>query len=236
MMDETRFKKLLEDAGLGRFSPLYPALSRYCDLLLDWNTRMNLTAIREPDAVMEKHFIDSLLPLSLVELPQGASLVDVGTGAGFPGLPMKLARPDLRLTLLDSLQKRLTFLEAVCGELETEARLVHARAEDAGRDPAHRERYDVAVSRAVAGLGALAEYCLPLVRAGGVVLALKGSSGREEAAQGERAVAVCGGRIREVLTYSLPGGDARTLVVLEKISQTPTKYPRTATKIAKNPL
>ena len=236
MVEAARFEELLREAGLETFAPLYPPLSRYCDLLLDWNTRMNLTAIKEPEAVAVKHFIDSLLPLSLVELPQGASLVDVGTGAGFPGVPMKLARPDLRLTLLDSLQQRLTFLEPVCGALEVEARLVHARAEDAGRDPAHREGYDVATSRAVANLGALAEYCLPLVRVGGLVLALKGSSGREEAAQGERAVALCGGRIREIRDYRLPGGDPRTLIILEKISQTSTKYPRTSTKISKNPL
>ena len=141
---------------------------------------------------------------------------------------MKLLRPDLSLTLLDSLQKRLNFLDALCGELGVKAALVHARAEDAGRSPHHRERYDVATSRAVAGMGILAEYCLPLLRVGGVLLALKGSSGKEEAREGGEAIALCGGRVQEVKEYTLPGGDKRTLVVVEKVSATPKKYPRRA--------
>lgn len=236
MIPQEDFLRLLEEAGLGAYGHLYPALSEYCRLLLDWNTRMNLTAIRDPQGVAVKHFIDSLLPLSQVDIPQGASLVDVGTGAGFPGLPLKLARPDLQLTLLDSLAKRLTFLEAVCTELGVEASRVHLRAEDAGRAPQFREQFDLATSRAVAGLASLTEYCLPLVKVGGRLLALKGSSGHQEAAEAARAVALCGGEITGILEAALPGGDPRTLVVIQKISQTPTAYPRTATKIVKNPL
>lgn len=236
MIPQTEFDRLLAQAGLAGYSHLYPALEQYCTLLLDWNTRMNLTAIRDPREVAVKHFIDSLLPLTQVELPQGASLIDVGTGAGFPGLPMKLARPDLDLTLLDSLAKRLTFLEEVCTRLGVEARRVHLRAEEAGRSPDFRERFDLATSRAVANLASLAEYCLPLVKVGGSLLALKGSSGHREAEEAAHAVALCGGQITQVLDATLPGGDARTLVVIQKISQTPTAYPRAATKIAKKPL
>ena len=230
MIPKAEFDALLGEAGL---EGDYGKFSVYCGMLQDWNRRMNLTAITDDRGVAEKHFLDSLLPLTLWELPRGAALIDVGTGAGFPGVPMKLLRPDLRLTLLDSLQKRLNFLSALCGELGVQAELVHARAEDAGRDPGRRERYDIATSRAVAGMGVLAEYCLPLLRVGGVLLAMKGSGGREEAQEGEEAIALCGGRLREVKEYTLPGGDRRTLLVVEKERPTPKKYPRRAGQIKK---
>ena len=160
MIPREAFEAMLAEAGLaGEYQPF----ARYCGMLQEWNQRMNLTAITDDQGVAEKHFLDSLLPLTLWELPRGARLVDVGTGAGFPAVPIKLLRPDIQITLLDSLQKRLTFLEAVCSQLGIQAELLHARAEDAGRDPARRERYDVATSRAVAGMDLLAEYCLPLV-------------------------------------------------------------------------
>ena len=167
--------------------------------------------------------------------PRGARLIDVGTGAGFPAVPIKLLRPDIQITLLDSLQKRLTFLEAVCSQLGIQAELLHARAEDAGRDPARRERYDVATSRAVAGMDLLAEYCLPLVRPGGVLLALKGSGGAAEARAGAAMVERCGGTLRAVKEYALPSGDRRTLVVVEKTAPTPKGYPRTPAQLAKAP-
>ena len=190
MIPKEAFEAMLAEAGLaGEYQPF----ARYCQLLQEWNQRMNLTAITDDQGVAEKHFLDSLLPLTLWELPRGARLVDVGTGAGFPAVPIKLLRPDIQITLLDSLQKRLTFLEAVCSQLGIQAELLHARAEDAGRDPARRERYDVATSRAVAGMDLLAEYCLPLVRPGGVLLALKGSGGAAEARAGAAMVERCGG-------------------------------------------
>lgn len=230
MIPREEFDALFQGMGLAGD---YEKFSRYCGMLQEWNRKMNLTAITDDRGVAVKHFLDSLLPLTLWELPRGAALIDVGTGAGFPGVPMKLLRPDLELTLLDSLQKRLNFLSALCGELEVQAELVHARAEDAGRDPGRRERYDVATSRAVAGMGVLAEYCLPLLRVGGVLLAMKGSGGREEAREGEEAIALCGGRLREVKEYTLPGGDRRTLLVVEKEKPTPKKYPRRAGQIKK---
>lgn len=230
MIPKEAFEAMLAEAGLaGEYQPF----ARYCQLLQEWNQRMNLTAITDDQGVAEKHFLDSLLPLTLWELPRGARLVDVGTGAGFPAVPIKLLRPDIQITLLDSLQKRLTFLEAVCGQLGIQAELLHARAEDAGRDPARRERYDVATSRAVAGMDLLAEYCLPLVRPGGVLLALKGSGGAAEARAGAAMVERCGGTLRAVKKYALPSGDRRTLVVVEKTAPTPKGYPRTPAQLAK---
>ncbi len=230
MIPKEAFEAMLAEAGLaGEYQPF----ARYCQLLQEWNQRMNLTAITDDQGVAEKHFLDSLLPLTLWELPRGARLIDVGTGAGFPAVPIKLLRPDIQITLLDSLQKRLTFLEAVCGQLGIQAELLHARAEDAGRDPARRERYDIATSRAVAGMDLLAEYCLPLVRPGGVLLALKGSGGAAEAQAGAAMVERCGGTLRAVKEYALPGGDRRTLVVVEKTSPTPKRYPRTSAQLAK---
>lgn len=230
MIPKEAFEAMLAEAGLaGEYQPF----ARYCGMLQEWNQRMNLTAITDDQGVAEKHFLDSLLPLTLWELPRGARLIDVGTGAGFPAVPIKLLRPDIQITLLDSLQKRLTFLEAVCSQLGIQAELLHARAEDAGRDPARRERYDVATSRAVAGMDLLAEYCLPLVRPGGVLLALKGSGGAAEARAGAAMVERCGGTLRAVKEYALPSGDRRTLVVVEKTAPTPKRYPRTPAQLAK---
>ena len=230
MIPKEAFEAMLAEAGLaGEYQPF----ARYCGMLQEWNQRMNLTAITDDQGVAEKHFLDSLLPLTLWELPRGARLIDVGTGAGFPAVPIKLLRPDIQITLLDSLQKRLTFLEAVCSLLGILAELLLARAEDAGRDPARRVRYDVATSRAVAGMDLLAEYCLPLVRPGGVLLALKGSGGAAEARAGAAMVERCGGTLRAVKEYALPSGDRRTLVVVEKTAPTPKGYPRTPAQLAK---
>ena len=236
MISREEFSKIMEEISISPQDEDYLLFSIYCETLKEWNQKMNLTAITDDSGIAVKHFADSLLPLTLFDIPANARLIDVGTGAGFPSVPMKLIRRDLQLTLLDSLEKRLGFLRHLCAQLGIDAATVHLRAEEAGRDPRYRERYDVATSRAVASLAALAEYCLPLVRPGGVMLALKGSSGEEEAEAGQRAVALCGGRIRDVLRYRLPGGDPRTLVVVEKISQTPTKYPRPSAQISKRPL
>ena len=169
-------------------SPLRPDLSAeqldmfetYYAMLADWNTRVNLTAITEPEDVAKKHFLDSLAAAPY--LKPNASIVDVGTGAGFPGLPLLILRPDLKVTLMDSLQKRLVFLEAVCKELKLKAELVHARAEDAGQNPKYREKFDVALTRAVSALPVLCELTLPLVKVGGVSIAYKGDSAEELAA------------------------------------------------------
>ena len=211
-------------------------LADYARLLLEWNEKMNLTAITDPADIAVKHFADSAALFKYVNLPPAAKVIDVGTGAGFPGLVLKILRPDIRLTLLDSLQKRLTFLDAVCTELGLDAELIHARAEEGGRDSDYREKYDLAAARAVARLPLLLEYCLPFVKPGGVFCALKGPDGETELTEAKRALQALGGGKADLFTYALPGGDRRTAVTIMKSSQTPTKYPRNPSQIAKKPL
>jgi len=220
-------------------SPLRPDLSAeqlalfetYYAMLADWNTRVNLTAITEPEDVAKKHFLDSLAAAPY--LKPSASIVDVGTGAGFPGLPLLIFRPDLKVTLMDSLQKRLVFLEAVCKELKLKAELVHARAEDAGQNPKYREKFDVALTRAVSALPVLCELTLPLVKVGGVSIAYKGDSAEELAASGN-ALSVLHATAERVVIPADYG--ARELVILTKNGTTPKQYPRKAGTPAKNPL
>lgn len=232
-------KNMLSQGALSLGIPLsqeqLDKLDQYAALLVEWNEKMNLTAITAPEEIVVKHFLDSLVPALALEIPQGASLVDVGTGAGFPSLPMALLRPDLKVTLLDSLNKRLIFLEAVCTALGIPASRVHARAEEAGQGPL-RESFDLATARAVAHLRELAEYCLPLVKVGGAFLALKGGEVAEELAQAQRAIGTMGGRVESLFPAMLPDGSSRTIVVIRKISRTPPKYPRPGAKMAKAPL
>ena len=211
-------------------------LDVYAGLLVEWNQKMNLTAITEPKAIVEKHFLDSLLLLKAAELPENTSLIDVGTGAGFPSVPVGILRGDLNLTLLDSLNKRLMFLEAVCSQVGVKARRVHARAEEAARKPEFREQYEVATARAVANLPVLCEYCLPYVKVGGRFIALKGAEAEQETQAAKKAISLLGARLQEVKAFTLPDGGRRGIVVIEKISQTPTKYPRPSGTIAKSPL
>ena len=206
----------------------------YANALVETNKVMNLTAITEPDEIVVKHFADSLEILSFCNIQNGAKLIDVGTGAGFPGIPLLIARRDIQLTLLDSLRKRLDFLETVIDGCSLDAELVHARAEDAGQNAVLRETFDIATARAVAPLNVLLEYCLPFVKVGGYFIALKGSE--EEILSAGRALEELGGEITENVSYKLPNGDPRTIVVVKKISQTPTKYPRKPKKIATAPL
>ena len=220
-------------------SPLRPDLSAeqlalfetYYAMLADWNTRVNLTAITEPEDVAKKHFLDSLAAAPY--LKPNASIVDVGTGAGFPGLPLLIFRPDLKVTLMDSLQKRLVFLEAVCKELKLKAELVHARAEDAGQNPKYREKFDVALTRAVSALPVLCELTLPLVKVGGTSIAYKGDSA-EELAASKNALSVLHATAERVVIPADYG--ARELVILTKNGTTPKQYPRKAGTPAKNPL
>ena len=207
----------------------------YADLLLETNKSLNLTAITDPDEVAVKHMVDSLL---VYNKERFHTIVDVGTGAGFPGLPLKIYDSGMRVTLIDSLQKRLHFLEQVVKSLGLgQVRCTHARAEDAGKDPALREKFDVAVARAVAALPVLAEYCLPLVRVGGVFYAMKGSRYREEVDAAHHAVEVLGGKITEVRPVQLPGlTDHRAIITIEKVRPTPRQYPRKAGVASKRPL
>jgi len=203
----------------------------YYEMLVDWNTRVNLTAITEPEDVAKKHFLDSLAAEPY--LKNGACVADVGTGAGFPGLPLLIIRPDLKLTLMDSLQKRLVFLEAVLKELKLTASCVHARAEDAGQNPAYRERFDVALTRAVSSLPVLCELTLPLVKVGGLSIAYKADAAAEILAS-EHAMCVLNATAERVIIPADYG--ARELVILTKTGATPKQYPRKAGTPAKNPL
>lgn len=211
-------------------------LDRYAELLVEWNGKINLTAIVEPDEIAVKHFLDSLLLISRVEVPSGASVIDVGTGAGFPSIPCALVRPDLKLTLLDSLNKRIVFLKELTGQLGVKSACVHARAEEAGQQAAFREKFDLATARAVAHLRDLSEYCLPFVKVGGVFVALKGLEIEEELGEAQAAIRILGGKVERVLQEHLPDESGRSLVVVRKISQTSTKYPRMSAKIKKQPL
>ncbi len=210
-------------------------LADYADLLVDWNEKINLTAITDQEGIIEKHFLDCFLPLTMFNLPENARVVDVGTGAGFPGIPWKIAKKGLNLTLLDSLQKRLTFLDEVLTKIGCEAELVHGRAEDMGNTEM-REAFDIATARAVARLSVLAEYCLPFVRVGGYFAALKGPDAENEIKDAENALKILGGKVEKVVEYSLPSGDKRTFVLIKKVKNTPKNYPRPKGKMNKNPL
>ena len=206
--------------------------SAYFHMLIDWNSRMNLTAITEPLQVAQKHFMDSLLPMALI--PENASVIDVGTGAGFPGVPLAIMRPDIKLTLLDSLNKRIIFLTELCAALRPDARCIHARAEDGGRRAELRERFDIATSRAVANVSALAEYTVPFLKVGGASLMYKGPQAPDELASGKRALELlcCEARIH---SFPSPWGE-RTVIALTKQRPTAPAYPRKAGTAEKKPL
>lgn len=205
---------------------------RLCDFMVEYNKNVNLTAITEFEDVVMKHFVDSVLPFTMVDIKQGECFIDVGTGAGFPSLPLLIYRSDLKGTLCDSLQKRCTYLERVCAELDIKADVMHARSEELGRK--QRERYDFSTARAVAAMPVLMEYCLPFVKVGGRFIALK--SVNEDIKPAENAAKLLGGSAAEVTDYKLPNGDDRRLVITKKVSQTATKYPRNSANIAKKPL
>ena len=210
--------------------------TRYYELLVEINKVMNLTAITEPEEVAVKHMVDSLLAYE--DGMQGKTLVDVGTGAGFPGVPLKIYCPSLKVTLVDSLGKRLRFLQQVIDELGLKGiRCEHLRAEDAGRSKKHREQYDYVTARAVARLSVLSEYCLPLAKKGGQFIALKGSRFAEEIEEGEAAVKILGGKIISAEPVKLPGlDDGRAIIKIAKIKATPAQYPRKAGTPEKQPL
>ena len=208
----------------------------YMRELVSWNEKVNLTAITEPNEIITKHFLDSAAPAEYIG--EGASVIDVGCGAGFPGLVLKLLRNDINLTLLDSLDKRLKFLDFVINETETEGvALLHMRAEDGGRDRKYREKFDVAVSRAVANMAVLCEYCLPFVKTGGKLIALKGPKTVEELKNAETAIKRLGGRLAGVYESKIPYTDLEhTVVIIEKIGKTPAEYPRKAGTPSKKPI
>jgi 16S rRNA (guanine527-N7)-methyltransferase len=214
------------------------ALGTYEKELLEWNRKFNLTAIRDAESIRTKHFLDSFSCVLAWKASPPNSLIDVGTGAGFPGIPLKILYPNLKLTLVESVGKKAMFCEHVVGLLGLEqVEVVHARAEDLGQKPQHREKYDWTVARAVANLNVLSEYLIPLVRIGGGMLAQKGESGPAEAQSAEEAMKLLGGKLKQLIPVNLPGvADDRYLVVVEKVAATPPKYPRKPGIPMKQPL
>lgn len=209
----------------------------YYELLIEWNKVMNLTGITELDEVINKHFIDSLSIVKAM-VPSKEKILDLGTGAGFPGIPIKIAFPDTEIVLLDSLKKRLTFLDEVIDKLGlTKITTLHGRAEDYGKSNEYREKFDLCVSRAVAKLSSLSEYCLPYVKKGGYFIPYKSGKIEEELADSQRAFQILGAKLTSVFDFTLPDTDIqRSLIVLEKTAMTPKSYPRSAGKPSKEPL
>lgn len=208
-------------------------LIRYSELLVDWNTKINLTAICDEDGIAKKHFLDSATAL-LTEKVTG-KVIDVGTGAGFPGFVLKILKPEISLTLLDSLQKRINFLKTVGDELDIAAEYIHARAEDGGR--MYREQFDTVVSRAVANMTVLSELCLPFLKVGGYFLALKGPLADEELSSAKKAIHILGGEVEGVFSAKIPGTDLNhKIIIVKKVRHTPQQYPRKPGIATKNPI
>lgn len=220
---------ILDDTALSRFD-------KYAEMLVETNKTLNLTAITEPDEILYKHFIDCLSLLTVIDLKQNSKVIDVGTGAGFPGIVLLIARPDIDITLLDGTNKRLTFISDVLNELGLNANVVHQRAELAGKDKEFREKYDLVTARAVANMNTLSEYCMPFVNIGGIFAPMKASKGDDEVREAKNAVKLLGGVIKEIKHLNIENCGERCIVITEKISQTPPKYPRASAQISKKPL
>lgn len=240
VIDTAFLREAAAAAGVDMDEQTAARFETYARVLLEWNEKMNLTAITDPTDIVIKHFVDSLMVLKYLP-PEPFSLIDVGTGAGFPGVPLAIMRPDCKLTLLDSLQKRLTFLQAACAAVGVNATFCHARAEEGGQKPKLREQFDIATARAVGKLPLLCEYCLPYVKVGGAFLALKGQEGAEDAGAAARVAGILGGKMQPPQTFTLPADKngecaTRQVVVFGKVKNTAPQYPRSTKKIAKGTL
>ncbi len=236
--DTSQFEKDLHALGITLNDRQINQFLEYYELLVEWNQKINLTAITEYQEVLKKHFVDSVSLVKAYDLKKPVDMIDVGTGAGFPGLALKIAFPDLQVVLLDSLNKRISFLEIVIERLKLYGvKTIHGRAEDFARSDGFRESFDLCVSRAVANLSTLSEYCLPFVKVGGMFISYKSEKVMEEAPSAQNAITLLGGRVTNQVEFQLPDSDIyRSLFVIEKIKRTPLKYPRRAGLPGKEPL
>lgn len=232
------FEEGLDNLNISLTSKQMDEFLKFYELLVEWNKVMNLTGITEYEEVISKHFLDSLLIAGAYPMERAESFIDVGTGAGFPGIPLKIAYPDKKCVLMDSLGKRIKFLQEVVDNLQISGiELVHARAEDLAKKENYREKFDLSVSRAVANLSSLSEYCIPFVKPKGAFVSYKSGAVEAELSQAKKAVGMLGGRVEECRELILPGTDiTRTFVIVRKESCTPKKYPRKAGLPTKEPL
>lgn len=236
MINKQLLKNEAEEIGIQLDNIALERLNIYSKMLIETNKTLNLTSITDPDEIVFKHFIDSLSLLTCVNIKKSAKAIDVGTGAGFPGVVLLIARPDLQITLLDGTNKRLTFIKNVLNELDLKANIVHMRAELAGKDENYREQYDFVTARAVANLNSLSEYCLPFVKVGGIFAPMKSLKTEEEVTSAKSAIKLLGGKIEEIKQFNLKNCGERYIIITKKISQTPSKYPRASSQILKKPL
>lgn len=227
-------KKLFGKYEMDISQKQYDDFQLYTDMLVEWNEKINLTAITDAEGISVKHILDSVLIFKYANIPPNSSYIDVGTGAGFPGIPMKIYRNDLECTLLDSLNKRVNFLREVSVKTNLSMECIHSRAEDGGKNPDLREKFDFSTARAVASLPVLCEYCMPYVKVGGSFIAMKGPN--ENYKDAFTAYRTMGGEISDIKEYEISGGEKRQIIIIKKIKETPVKYPRNSGQISKKPL
>lgn len=235
MISKELLKSSCESLGISITDEAVDRFDKYAEMLVDYNEKVNLTAITAPDDIVIKHFADSLCLMKFCEL-HGKKIIDVGTGAGFPGAALLCAEPDFDITMIDSVNKKLDFIRFLLKELGLQGNVITIRAEDAAKKPEFREKFDIVTSRAVASLNVLAEYSVPLVKVGGLFAPLKAVLSAEEDQRGCGAVANLGARVTYKHRYTIPDGSEREIIIAKKISQTPTKYPRAFAQISKKPL
>lgn len=233
-LDEKYFYEVFKKNELAFNEELFKKFNHYAEFLCEYNKKVNLTAITEPDEIIVKHFVDSLVILKYIEIKENSKIIDVGTGAGFPLVPLKLYRPDLNITLLDSLNKRVNFLKELSNKIDFEAEFIHERAEIGSHREVLREKFDVSIARAVSALPVLSEFCIPYVKKDGLFLALKGPN--EDIDGSKSAIKTLGAKIKDVVTYKLNDVDDRTLIIISKIKSTDIKYPRNTALIKKKSL
>ena len=236
--DTTDFVKKCSDLGISLSDKQIEQFLNYYELLVEWNSFMNLTAITDFDEVILKHFVDSISLCKYISFQHGDTLIDIGTGAGFPGIPIIIICPDCKITLLDSLNKRINFLNTVIKQLHlTDIITIHGRAEDIAKTKEHRENYNYAISRAVANLSTLSELCIPFVKQNGYFISYKSEKGNEELLEAKNAIEILGGSVDKQISYQLPDSDlSRNLILIRKRNITPKKYPRKAGIPSKEPL